>query len=50
VLSRNLALAVKNSETTGDDNEKATDMTQSQDVTADVHCLRQVGTNCDRLC
>jgi len=44
VLSRNLALAVKNSETTADDYEKATDMTQSQDVTADVHCLRQVTT------
>ena len=42
VFSRNLAVAVKNSEMTPDDNEKPTDITQSQDVTSDVQCLQQV--------
>jgi len=39
-----LAVAVKNSEqTAADNNDRPTDMTQSQDTTAtDVQCLRQV--------
>ena len=48
VLSRNLALAVKNSEASVEDREKMADITQSQDTTADVHCLRQVRPQ--RLC
>ena len=43
VLSRNLAVAVKNSETAAASNENATDVTQSQDMSTDVQCLRQVG-------
>jgi len=44
VLSRNLAVAVKSSEqTAADNNDRPTDMTQSQDTTTtDVQCLRQV--------
>jgi len=49
VFSRNLAVAVKNSEMTPDDNEKPTDITQSQDVTSDVQCLQQVCEQPERL-
>ena len=42
MLSRNLALAVKNSEMASHDGEKPADISQSQDMTLDVHCLRQV--------
>ena len=34
--------AVKNSELAPGDNDQLTDLTQSQDVTSDVQCLRQV--------
>jgi len=42
VLARNLVFAVKNSEMVPGDNDQLTDLTQSQDVTSDVQCLRQV--------